>query len=120
MNQDELKKSVAEYTIEYIKNKLQADTILGIGTGSTVNYFIDLLASIKNEFEATVASSKETEDLLKSKGIAVYDLNAVSDIAFYIDGADEANSNLELIKGGGAALTREKIVLMFLNVQPHP
>lgn len=110
MTQDELKKAVAKAAVDYIAPHLQSDSIVGVGTGSTANFFIDYLAELKNEFEGAVASSEATADRLKGHGIPVYDLNSVSEIEFYVDGADESNERLELIKGGGAALTREKIV----------
>ncbi len=106
MNQDEMKKAVAKAAIEYVK----PDTIVGIGTGSTANYFIDYLAEIKNKINGTVASSKASADRLKSHGIEVMDLNMVDEIAVYVDGADETNHYGQLVKGGGGALTREKIV----------
>lgn len=105
-NQDELKKIVAKAAIKYVVE----DSIIGIGTGSTANYFIDELATIKHKIEGTVASSEASADRLKGHGIPVYDLNAVNEISVYIDGADESNKHLHLIKGGGGALTREKIV----------
>jgi ribose 5-phosphate isomerase A len=110
MNQDELKQSVARAALEYIQPKMEDDSVIGIGTGSTANYFIDYLAEIKAQVYATVASSEASAARLKQHGIPVLDLNAADEISFYIDGADEANPRLALIKGGGAALTREKIV----------
>jgi len=110
MTQDELKLAVAKAAVEYILPLLENDTIVGVGTGSTANLFIDELAKHKLKFEATVASSEASAERLKSHGILVYDLNSVADIAVYVDGADESNDSLHLIKGGGAALTREKIV----------
>ncbi|MFQ3323150.1 MAG: ribose 5-phosphate isomerase A [Pseudomonadales bacterium] len=110
MTQDELKQAVALAALEYIKPHLESDMIIGIGTGSTANMFIDQLATVKTQFEGTVASSEASAQRLRNHGIAVYDLNAVDGIDFYIDGADEADHQLNLIKGGGAALTREKIV----------
>ena len=110
MNQDELKQAVADAALSYIRPKLESDTVLGIGTGSTANLFIDALASIKGQIYATVASSEASAERLRSHGVPVYDLNTVDQVDFYIDGADESNSALQLIKGGGAALTREKIV----------
>lgn len=110
MTQDELKQAVARAALDYIKPKLEADSVVGIGTGSTANYFIDYLADIKGQINATVASSEASAERLRSHGIPVYDLNSVDEVTVYIDGADEANPALELIKGGGAALTREKIV----------
>ena len=106
MTQDEMKRAVAAAAIDYV----EAGTVVGIGTGSTANYFIDELAKIKHKVECTVASSVASADRLKSHGIPVEDLNAVNEIAVYVDGADESNEHLHLIKGGGGALTREKIV----------
>ncbi len=103
---DELKKQAAEAAIQYVQNS----RILGIGTGSTVNYFIDLLAPIKHQFEGAVSSSETSTKKLLALGIPVVDLNSVGTLDAYIDGADEINSNLQLIKGGGGALTREKII----------
>lgn len=110
MTQDELKLSVAKAAMEHILPNLESDTIVGVGTGSTANFFIDELAKHKHTFDGVVASSEASAKRLKKHGIPVYDLNAVSEIKFYIDGADETNDHLHLIKGGGAALTREKIV----------
>lgn len=110
MNQDEMKQAVASAALAYIQPKLENDTVLGIGTGSTANLFIDALARIKGQIYATVASSEESKERLKSHGVPVYELNTVDRVDFYIDGADESNHALQLIKGGGAALTREKIV----------
>ncbi|SNB59162.1 ribose-5-phosphate isomerase [Marinobacter sp. es.042] len=110
MNQDELKKAVAKAAIEYIAPRLERESVIGVGTGSTANFFIDMLAELKNDFDGAVASSEATAERLKSHGIPVYDLNSAGDLEFYVDGADETNERLELIKGGGAALTREKIV----------
>lgn len=106
MNQDEMKQAVARAAIEYVV----PGTIIGVGTGSTANFFIDELARIKGKIEGTVASSVATAERLKGHGIPVFDLNAVDGISVYIDGADESNKHLHLIKGGGGALTREKIV----------
>ncbi|HLD84434.1 MAG TPA: ribose-5-phosphate isomerase RpiA [Coxiellaceae bacterium] len=106
MNQNDLKKSAAGAALKYIEN----DMTIGVGSGSTVNYFIDVLATIKSKIKGCVASSLETEKRLKAHGIAVYDLNAVDNVAIYIDGADEFNQFKYLIKGGGGALTREKIL----------
>ena len=106
MNQDELKKQVAEAALEYV----EAGTIIGVGTGSTANMFIDALARIKGRIEGTVASSNASAERLKGHGIPVLDLNSVSELSVYIDGADESTRHLHLIKGGGGALTREKIV----------
>ena len=106
MTQDEMKKMVAEAALDYV----EAGTVIGIGTGSTANHFIDCLAGIKGKIDGTVASSQASADRLAGHGIPVLDLNAVDEISVYIDGADESNSHLHLIKGGGGALTREKIV----------
>ena len=106
MTQDEMKKMVAEAALEYV----EAGTVIGIGTGSTANHFIDYLAGIKGKIDGTVASSQASADRLAGHGIPVLDLNSVDEISVYIDGADESNSHLHLIKGGGGALTREKIV----------
>lgn len=108
--QNQQKQTVAQAAIDHIIPTLEKNSIIGIGTGSTVNFFIDLLAKYKMDFEGAVASSEATANRLKQHGIAVYDLNSVYDMEFYIDGADETNHHLELIKGGGGALTREKIV----------
>lgn len=110
MNQDALKQQVAEAALEAIEGGLARDSIVGIGTGSTTNLFIDALAGLKHRFDGAVASSEASADRLREHGIPVYDLNAVDRIAVYVDGADESNEALQLIKGGGAALTREKIV----------
>jgi ribose 5-phosphate isomerase A len=110
MTQDELKQAVADAALAYIRPRLEEETVLGIGTGSTANRFIDNLGTISGLINATVASSEASAQRLKSHGIPVYDLNAVDQVDFYIDGADESNRSLQLIKGGGAALTREKIV----------
>jgi ribose 5-phosphate isomerase A len=106
MTQDEMKQEVAQEAIKYIVK----DTIIGVGTGSTANFFIDALAPIKNQIKGAVASSVATADRLTSHGIKVYDLNEVDSISVYIDGADESDNDFNLIKGGGGALTREKIV----------
>ncbi len=106
MNQDEMKKAVAQAAIKHVV----ADTIIGVGTGSTANFFIDELAKIKHKIIGAVASSEATAKRLRGHGIEVFDLNSVSDMSVYIDGADESNKALHLIKGGGGALTREKIV----------
>ncbi len=110
MTQDELKQAVAEAAVKYILPMLEDDTIVGVGTGSTANLFIDELAKYKNDFDGTVASSEASAERLKKHGIPVYELNSVGNIRVYVDGADESNEYLHLIKGGGAALTREKIV----------
>ena len=106
MNQDEMKKASAEAALDYVESGM----IVGIGTGSTANHFIDLLAGIKGKIDGTVASSVASEDRLKSHGIPVMDLNTAGQLSIYVDGADESTKHLHLIKGGGGALTREKIV----------
>ncbi|WP_298940656.1 ribose-5-phosphate isomerase RpiA [uncultured Psychromonas sp.] len=106
MTQDDKKKAAAYAALEYVEK----DTIIGVGTGSTVNHFIDALATIKNSIVGAVSSSEASTDKLKSYGIEVFDLNEVSELSVYVDGADEINSYNHMIKGGGAALTREKIV----------
>ncbi|WP_019603821.1 ribose-5-phosphate isomerase RpiA [Teredinibacter turnerae] len=110
MNQQELKQAVAQAAVDYILPKLESDTILGIGTGSTAALFIDALAGHKGLFQGAVSSSEASARQLEGYGIPVYDLNEVDRLLVYVDGADEANARLQLIKGGGAALTREKIV----------
>lgn len=106
MNQDELKQAVAKAALQYVEE----GTVVGVGTGSTANYFIDYLAEMKGVIEGTVASSEATRERLRQHGIPVYDLNAVDEIPVYVDGADEIDGHLNLIKGGGGALTREKII----------
>jgi ribose 5-phosphate isomerase A len=106
MTQDEMKQAVARAALDYIED----GTIIGIGTGSTANFFIDQLAAIKHRIEGTVASSIASTERLKRHGIPVYDLNSVNELSVYIDGADETNHHRHLVKGGGGALTREKIV----------
>ncbi|MDQ7730436.1 ribose-5-phosphate isomerase RpiA [Halomonas sp. SpR8] len=110
MNQDELKAAVADAAIAEIKSHLEKDTILGIGTGSTANLFIDRLGPLRDSFKGAVASSEASAKRLEKLGIEVFELNSVGTVPFYIDGADEVNAHLHMIKGGGAALTREKIV----------
>ena len=106
MTLDELKKQVAEAALEYV----ESGTVIGVGTGSTANHFIDALAGIKGKIDGTVASSVASAERLKSHGIPVLDLNDTGELSVYVDGADETNDYLQLIKGGGGALTREKIV----------
>lgn len=108
--QDTLKKAVAQAAVDYVLPQLKDNTVIGVGTGSTANFFIDLLAEHKHKITATVASSEASAQRLRQHGIPVQDLNSVGEVTFYIDGADECNDRLELIKGGGGALTREKIV----------
>ena len=110
MTQDELKQAVAAAAFDHIQKYLTDDAVIGVGTGSTANLFIEELAKVKQKINATVASSEETARRLKAHGIPVYDLNSVNEVTVYIDGADETNEYLQLIKGGGAALTREKII----------
>lgn len=107
MTQDEMKLQVAQAAIQYVV----PGTIIGVGTGSTANFFIDELAKIKNKIDGAVASSEATAQRLTAHGIPVLDLNSVDEISVYVDGADEADAGLHLVKGGGGALTREKIVL---------
>lgn len=106
MTQDEMKKAAAIKALEFVKS----DTIIGVGTGSTVNHFIDALATRKDDIVGAVSSSDESTKRLKALGIEVFDLNSVDDLDIYIDGADEITPHMAMIKGGGAALTREKIV----------
>jgi len=101
-----MKKAVAKAALEYV----EPGTVVGVGTGSTANHFIDFLATIKGKLEGTVASSVASAERLKKHGIPVFDLNAVGELPLYVDGADESSRHLHLIKGGGGALTREKIV----------
>ncbi len=106
MNQDNMKKAAAEAALDYI----EFGDLIGVGTGSTVNFFIDVLAKNKTKFDGAVASSVATEERLKSHGIPVLELNRTGDLPLYVDGADEATRHRYLIKGGGGALTREKII----------
>lgn len=106
MTQDEKKQAVARAALEFV----EPGTIVGVGTGSTANYFIDALAGIKHKVDGAIASSEESARRLAAHGILVMDLNSVSELAVYVDGADESTKHLALIKGGGGALTREKIV----------
>ena len=110
MTQDELKQAVAADALEYCLPRLSTTSILGIGTGSTANCFIDLLGQHRHRFAAAVASSEASAERLKAQGIVVVDLNQVEQIGIYVDGADEINPAGHMIKGGGGALTREKIV----------
>lgn len=106
MTQDELKQKTAEYALKYVKGV----TIVGVGTGSTVKHFINYLSSMKGQIDGTISSSIGTTALLKQAGLPVIDLNEVDAVELYIDGADEVNPSKQLIKGGGGALTREKII----------
>jgi ribose 5-phosphate isomerase A len=105
MTQDELKQATARAAIEHVPSG-----IIGVGTGSTANFFIDELATIKHRIDGAVASSEATAQRLKKHGIEVLDLNSVGELAVYVDGADEITAHMHMIKGGGGALTREKIV----------
>ena len=107
--------SVAKKAIDYIEKKLSIETVLGIGTGSTVNYFINELDAYKNLFRGAVSSSEASSQLLREKNIEVFSLNDVNEVEFYIDGADEVTPENFLIKGGGGAHTREKIVAAASN-----
>ena len=106
MTQDELKKQVAEAALKFVVE----DAVVGVGSGSTVNLFIDALAQMKGRIEGAVAASEASAERLKKHGIRVFDLNSVSELPVYVDGADEITEHLHMIKGGGGALTREKIV----------
>lgn len=104
-SQDELKQQVAQAAVQYVKSG-----IIGVGTGSTANYFIDELAKVKNKIDGAVASSEATAQRLRKHGIEVFDLNAIDGMDIYVDGADEITEHMHMLKGGGGALTREKIV----------
>jgi ribose 5-phosphate isomerase A len=106
MNQDQMKKAAAEAAIAYVEPGM----IVGVGTGSTANHFIDLLEAIRDRIDGTVASSEASAQRLRGHGIPVMELNTAGQLPLYVDGADESNHRLHLIKGGGGALTREKIV----------
>ncbi|KNC68057.1 ribose-5-phosphate isomerase RpiA [Pseudoalteromonas ardens] len=106
MTQDEMKKAAAWAALQYV----EAGTVVGVGTGSTVNHFIDALGSVKDTIKGAVSSSEASTEKLKALGIDVFELNDVSALDIYVDGADEINAHNQMIKGGGAALTREKIV----------
>jgi ribose 5-phosphate isomerase A len=105
MTQEELKRQVAQAALKYAQ-----EGVIGVGSGSTVNLFIDALATIKGRIEGAVAASEASAERLKKHGIRVFDLNSVGELAVYVDGADEVTEHLSMIKGGGGALTREKIV----------
>jgi ribose 5-phosphate isomerase A len=105
MTQDDLKRQVAEAALQYAQ-----DGVVGVGSGSTVNFFIDFLSKIKNRIDGAVAASEASAERLKKHGIRVFDLNSVNELAVYVDGADEVTEHLTMVKGGGGALTREKIV----------
>jgi ribose 5-phosphate isomerase A len=105
MTQDDLKQRVAQEALKHVVE----DAVVGVGSGSTVNFFIDALASIKGRIEGAVAASEASAERLKKHGIRVFDLNSVNELPVYVDGADEVTEHLQMIKGGGGALTREKI-----------
>jgi ribose 5-phosphate isomerase A len=106
MTQDELKRKVAQEALKHVVE----DAVVGVGSGSTVNFFIDALAAMKGRIEGAVAASEASAERLKKHGIRVLDLNSVNDLPLYVDGADEVTEHLYMVKGGGGALTREKIV----------
>lgn len=106
MIQDELKQAVAREAVKHVV----ADAVIGVGTGSTADFFIDELANIKGRIAGAVASSEKSAERLKRRGIRLFDLNSVNELPVYVDGADEITEHLAMIKGGGGALTREKIV----------
>ena len=107
--------SVAKKAVNYIESKISKETVLGIGTGSTVNFFIEELGNLKHHFKGVVSSSNASSEILNNKGIEVFSLNDVNEVEFYIDGADEVTPENFLIKGGGGAHTREKIVAAASN-----
>ena len=110
MAQDALKRLAAEAALAYVEPRLTRKAVVGVGTGSTANCFIDALAAVRHKFDAAVASSEASAERLRRRGVAVLDLNAAPAPVVYVDGADEVDSRRRLIKGGGGALTREKIV----------
>ncbi|MCX7176931.1 MAG: ribose-5-phosphate isomerase RpiA [Proteobacteria bacterium] len=110
MTQDQLKQAVARAALDYVAASVPTGAIVGVGTGSTANFFIDELATIKHRLGGAVASSAATQRRLEGHGIRVFDLNDVDRLPVYVDGADEIDHGLSMIKGGGGALTREKIV----------
>ncbi|HET7671575.1 MAG TPA: ribose-5-phosphate isomerase RpiA [Burkholderiales bacterium] len=110
MTQDELKRKVAEAALKYAQ-----EGVIGVGSGSTVNLFIDALATVKGRIDGAVAASEASAERLRKHGIHVFDLNSVARLDVYVDGADEVTEHLHMIKGGGAALTREKIIAAVAN-----
>ena len=110
VDQEQLKARVAAQAIDYARERLTRDAVLGVGTGTTVNHFIDALGRLRGQFDCCVASSEASAKRLKAEGFRVVSLNESSGVALYVDGADEADNARRLIKGGGGALTREKIV----------
>ena len=116
MTQDQLKRAVARAALDYVVDQVPTGAIVGVGTGSTANFFIDELAAIKDRLGGAVASSLATQQRLEAHGIRVLDLNDVGTLPVYVDGADEIDHGLAMIKGGGGALTREKIVAAVAEV----
>ena len=110
MTQDELKQAVARAAADHVARNAPEGAVIGVGTGSTANFFIDALAPLKSRYRGAVASSEATRKRLEAHGFPVLDLNEVDDIPVYVDGADEVTRGMHMIKGGGGALTREKIV----------
>ena len=110
MTQDQLKEAVARAAAEYVMRQVPDGAVIGVGTGSTANYFIDAIAPLRDRFRGAVASSEATRLRLEKHGFPVLDLNEVENIPVYVDGADEIDRGMHMIKGGGGALTREKIV----------
>lgn len=110
MTQDELKKAVAQAAVDYVVEHIPQGSIIGVGTGSTANFFIDALAAHRHHYRGAVASSEATHQRLAAHGFTLFDLNAIDKIPVYVDGADEVDKAMHMIKGGGGALTREKIV----------
>ena len=110
LDQNQLKQQVAVAAVDYIREFFTPEAVIGVGTGSTADLFIDALAEYKDQFKGAVASSERSAARLAAHGIAVFDLNDIDTMPVYVDGADEVNPKLQMIKGGGGALTREKIV----------
>ncbi|HRE15634.1 MAG TPA: ribose-5-phosphate isomerase RpiA, partial [Rhodocyclaceae bacterium] len=110
MTQDELKQAVAQAAADYVAEHAPADSVIGVGTGSTANFFIDAIAPFRDRYRGAVASSEATRERLERHGFRTLSLNDVDDIPVYVDGADEIDRGMHMIKGGGGALTREKIV----------
>ncbi|MFW2276659.1 ribose-5-phosphate isomerase A, partial [Burkholderia orbicola] len=110
MTQDELKRLVGQAAADYVIQNVPEGAVIGVGTGSTANCFIDALAAVKSRYRGAVSSSIATTERLKSHGIKVFDLNEIESLQVYVDGADEIDAGGAMIKGGGGALTREKIV----------
>ncbi len=110
MSADAMKQAAAQAAVDYVASRLEKQAIIGVGTGSTANFFIDGLVALRDQLEGAVASSEATAERLKKHGIPVLPLNSAGTLAVYVDGADEVTHHLHMIKGGGGALTREKIV----------